>query len=58
MFTFYPLNTSSIYVELASVNKISALEDASGEREQKCWFREGGCHELSEMVSGIRRDCC
>ena len=26
------------------------VEDASG-GEQECWF-EGGCHELSEMVSG------
>ena len=33
------------------------VEDASGEGEQKCWFGEGGCHELSEMESGSWRDC-
>ena len=34
------------------------VEDASGEREQECWFREKGCHELSDMESGSSRDCC
>ena len=29
------------------------VEDASGEGEQECWFEEGGCHESSEMDSGI-----
>ena len=27
-------------------------EDVSGEGEQECWLREGGCHESSEMESG------
>ena len=31
-------------------------ENASGEREQECWF--GGCLELSNMKSGSWRDCC
>ena len=26
------------------------MEDTSGEGEQECWFGEGGCLELSEMV--------
>ena len=33
------------------------VEDASGEGEQECWFREGGCHESSEMESGSGKDC-
>ena len=34
------------------------VEDASGEGEQECWFREEGCLELSEMECGSWRDCC
>ena len=34
------------------------LKDASGKREQECWFGEGGCLESSEMESGSWRDCC
>ena len=34
------------------------MENASGEGEQECWFEEGECIELSEMESGIWRDCC
>ena len=34
------------------------VEGTSGEGEQECWFREGGCHELSEMESGGWTDCC
>ena len=34
------------------------LEDASGEREQERWFREGGCLESHKMKSGNKRDCC
>ena len=34
------------------------MDDASGEGEQEYWFREGGCHEWSEMESGSWRDCC
>ena len=34
------------------------VEDASGEREQECWFREKGCLELSKIESGSWRDCC
>ena len=34
------------------------MENASGEREQECWFEEGGCIESSEMESGSWRDCC
>ena len=33
------------------------VEDASGEREQKCWLGEKGYHELSEMESGSWRNC-
>ena len=33
------------------------VEDASGEGEQECWFREGGCLESSKMESGSWRDC-
>ena len=33
------------------------VEDASGEREQECWFGEKGCHESSEIESGSWRDC-
>ena len=32
--------------------------DAIGEGKQECWFREGGCLESSEMVSGSWRHCC
>ena len=34
------------------------VEDTSGEGEQECWFREGGCLESNEMESGSWRDCC
>ena len=34
------------------------VEDASGEREQECWFGEGGCLESSKMESRSWRDCC
>ena len=34
------------------------MEDTSGEGEQECWLREGGCLELSEIESGGWRDCC
>ena len=33
------------------------VEDASGEREQECWFGEGYL-ESSEMESGSWRGCC
>ena len=31
------------------------VEDASGEGEQECWIGEKGCHESSEMESGMER---
>ena len=34
------------------------MENASGERQQECWFEEGGCIESSEMESRSWRDCC
>ena len=34
------------------------IENASGEGEQECWFKERGCIELSEMESGSWRNCC
>ena len=34
------------------------MENTSGEKEQDCWFEEGGCIESSEMESGSWRDGC
>ena len=34
------------------------VENASGEGEQQCCFKEGGCIESSEMESESLRDCC
>ena len=33
------------------------MEDANGEGEQECWFREGRCLESSEVETGSWRDC-
>ena len=33
------------------------VEEASGEGEQECWFRDRGCLDSSTMESGSWRDC-
>ena len=33
------------------------VKDPSEEGEQECWFKEGGCLEMSEMESGSWRNC-